>query len=49
MDDSVAPIEECYVIQRKRAQVDPSPNFRLLVRDGEHIFGYLAKLHDVWL
>ncbi|KAK6814027.1 hypothetical protein RU639_010452 [Aspergillus parasiticus] len=48
-DDSVAPVEESYVLRRKLAQVDPSLNFRLVVRDGEHGFDHLAKLHDVWL
>ncbi|GLA28126.1 hypothetical protein CBS147320_8371 [Aspergillus niger] len=48
-DDSVAPVEESYMLQRKLAQVDPSLNFRLVVRDGEHGFDHLAKLHDGWL
>ncbi|KAK5806258.1 hypothetical protein VI817_000516 [Penicillium citrinum] len=48
-DDSVAPVEESYVLQRKLAQVDPSLNFRLVVRDGEHGFDHLAKLHDAWM
>ncbi|KAE8336771.1 hypothetical protein BDV24DRAFT_178170 [Aspergillus arachidicola] len=48
-DDSVAPVEESYVLRRRLAQVDPSLNFRLVVRDGEHGFDHLAKLHDVWL
>lgn len=48
-DDSVAPVEESYALRRKLAQIDPSLNFRLVVRDGEHGFDHLAKLHDVWL
>jgi acetyl esterase/lipase len=48
-DDSVAPVEESYVLRKKLAQVDPNLNFRLVVRDGEHGFDHLAKLHDVWL
>ncbi|GFF57384.1 probable carboxylesterase 120 [Aspergillus udagawae] len=48
-DDSVAPVEESYLLQRTLAQVDPSLNFRLVVRDGEHGFDHLAKLHDDWL
>ncbi|KAF4157706.1 hypothetical protein CNMCM6936_003230 [Aspergillus lentulus] len=48
-DDTVAPVEESYLLQRKIAQVDPTLRFRLVVRDGEHGFDHLAKLHDVWL
>ncbi|KAL4986247.1 alpha/beta-hydrolase [Aspergillus falconensis] len=48
-DDTVAPVEESYLLQRKLAELDPSLNFRLVVRDGEHGFDHLAKLHDVWL
>ncbi|EHA19578.1 hypothetical protein ASPNIDRAFT_47931 [Aspergillus niger ATCC 1015] len=48
-DDSVAPVEESYMLQRKLAHVDPSLNFRLVVQDGEHGFDHLAKLHDGWL
>ena len=48
-DDSVAPVEESYLFQRKITEVDPSLNFRLVVRDGEHGFDHLAGLHDVWL
>ncbi|OJZ90865.1 hypothetical protein ASPFODRAFT_203349 [Aspergillus luchuensis CBS 106.47] len=48
-DDSVAPVTESYALQGKLAQVDPNLNFRLVVRDGEHGFDHLAKLHDNWL
>ncbi|GKZ38314.1 hypothetical protein AbraIFM66950_010444 [Aspergillus brasiliensis] len=48
-DDTVAPVEESYSLQKKLAQVDPSLRFELVVRDGEHGFDHLAKLHDEWL
>ncbi|KAI9373622.1 alpha/beta-hydrolase [Aspergillus egyptiacus] len=48
-DDSVAPVDESYLLERKITEIDPSLNFRLVVRDGEHGFDHTARLHDAWL
>jgi acetyl esterase/lipase len=48
-NDSVSPVEESYLLQRKITEVDPSLKFRLIVRDGEHGFDHQARLHDAWL
>jgi len=48
-DDTVSPVEESCLLMSKVTEVDPSLNFRLVIRDGEHGFDHSAKLQDEWL
>lgn len=48
-DDSIVPVQVSYDLMRKLQEVDPSLDFRLVVRDGEHGFDHQASLHDGWL
>jgi hypothetical protein len=45
----VGPVEESYLLKSKITEVDPSLNFRLVVRDREHSFDQSANLRDRWL
>jgi hypothetical protein len=45
----VGPVEESYLLKSKITEVDPSLNFRLVVRDREHGFDQSANLRDGWL
>lgn len=45
----MGPVEESYLLKSKITQVDPSLDFRLVVRDGEHDFDHSANIRDGWL
>lgn len=48
-DDTVAPIEQSYLLKNKVEEVDPTSSFLLIVRDGEYCFDHSTKLHEPWL